>query len=202
MKRLLTALLFTCIIGISYHSDAAFIETGHYQTDTDTNLDWLDLSATQHRTVGTAMWYLSQPLSIQDYGTGWRQASNDEIVDMFWKFFPNYTSNQLSNDSSYYTDQAHYNEAAYFEDIFGSNNGMSYGRYMDENNIEVNLGARTSSGLQSYIHGTDHEWFSANDSYYCVFVVRETPSAVPIPAAIWLFGTGLIALLGIARRKS
>ncbi len=26
-------------------------------------------------------------------------------------------------------------------------------------------------------------------------------SAVPIPAAIWLFGSGLIGLIGIARRK-
>jgi len=27
-------------------------------------------------------------------------------------------------------------------------------------------------------------------------------SAVPVPAAIWLFGTGLIGLAGIARRKT
>lgn len=29
----------------------------------------------------------------------------------------------------------------------------------------------------------------------------SSPSAVPLPAAIWLFGSGLIGLLGIARRK-
>ena len=27
------------------------------------------------------------------------------------------------------------------------------------------------------------------------------PSAVPVPAAVWLFGSGLVGLLGIARRK-
>ena len=27
------------------------------------------------------------------------------------------------------------------------------------------------------------------------------PSAVPIPAAIWLFATGLLGLVGVARRK-
>ncbi|MCP4042838.1 MAG: VPLPA-CTERM sorting domain-containing protein, partial [Gammaproteobacteria bacterium] len=26
-------------------------------------------------------------------------------------------------------------------------------------------------------------------------------SAVPVPAAVWLFGSGLIGLLGVARRK-
>jgi hypothetical protein len=29
-----------------------------------------------------------------------------------------------------------------------------------------------------------------------------TVSAVPLPAAVWLFGTGLVALLGFTRRKA
>ncbi len=28
-----------------------------------------------------------------------------------------------------------------------------------------------------------------------------TPSAVPVPAAVWLFGSGLLGLVGVARRK-
>ena len=32
------------------------------------------------------------------------------------------------------------------------------------------------------------------------FVVPDT-SAVPVPAAVWLFGTGLMGLVGVARRK-
>jgi len=27
-------------------------------------------------------------------------------------------------------------------------------------------------------------------------------SAVPVPAAVWLFGSGLIGLLGVARRRA
>ena len=34
-----------------------------------------------------------------------------------------------------------------------------------------------------------------------IATVTITPSAVPVPAAIWLFGSGLIGLAGIARRK-
>lgn len=30
----------------------------------------------------------------------------------------------------------------------------------------------------------------------------STPSAVPLPAAAWLFGSGLVGLLGVARRKN
>jgi len=28
-----------------------------------------------------------------------------------------------------------------------------------------------------------------------------TPTAVPLPPALWLFGTGLLGLIGVARRK-
>ena len=32
--------------------------------------------------------------------------------------------------------------------------------------------------------------------------VSAVPSAVPVPAAVWLFGSGLVGLLGFARRKT
>jgi len=38
------------------------------------------------------------------------------------------------------------------------------------------------------------------DRAYAVF--RETlPPAVPVPAAVWLFGSGLLGLIGVARRR-
>ncbi len=33
-------------------------------------------------------------------------------------------------------------------------------------------------------------------------IVSTTVSAVPVPAAVWLFGSGLIGLAGVARRKA
>lgn len=39
--------------------------------------------------------------------------------------------------------------------------------------------------------------FSANFD----FTTTEAPSAVPVPAAVWLFGSGLLGLVGVARRK-
>lgn len=35
-----------------------------------------------------------------------------------------------------------------------------------------------------------------------LFLAGPTPSAVPVPAAAWLFGSGLLGLVGIARRKT
>lgn len=31
--------------------------------------------------------------------------------------------------------------------------------------------------------------------------ITATPSAIPVPAAVWLFGSGLIGLVGVARRR-
>ena len=40
-----------------------------------------------------------------------------------------------------------------------------------------------------------------DDGYYGWAVRAGDVSAVPVPAAVWLFGSGLIGLLGLARRK-
>ena len=43
---------------------------------------------------------------------------------------------------------------------------------------------------------------NTNTSYSYVWAVRDGDvSAVPVPAAVWLFGSGLIGLIGVARRK-
>ncbi len=43
-------------------------------------------------------------------------------------------------------------------------------------------------------------WSTAN--YFWALAVRDGDvSAVPVPATVWLFGSGMMALLGVARRK-
>jgi fumarate reductase subunit C len=37
-------------------------------------------------------------------------------------------------------------------------------------------------------------------SIYGIFMVREA-TVVPVPAAVWLFASGLLGLVGIARRR-
>jgi len=41
-----------------------------------------------------------------------------------------------------------------------------------------------------------------SDAYFDnVRMLIEPPAAVPVPAAVWLFGSGLLGLVGVARRK-
>jgi len=50
---------------------------------------------------------------------------------------------------------------------------------------------------------TEATWtFSAeSDTSYSMTVTAAGIPAIPVPAAIWLFGSGLIGLIGVARRK-
>lgn len=43
--------------------------------------------------------------------------------------------------------------------------------------------------------------FSINLDFAKLTLVDVQPSPIPVPAAAWLFGTGLLGLLGVARRK-
>jgi hypothetical protein len=44
-------------------------------------------------------------------------------------------------------------------------------------------------------------WTNPQYEHWSGFTVGA-PAAVPIPAAVWLFGSGLLGLIGIARRKT
>lgn len=52
---------------------------------------------------------------------------------------------------------------------------------------------------------SDGRWAAEDDATFCGnvanWVAASTVSAVPVPAAIWLFGSGLIALMGFAKRR-
>lgn len=67
---------------------------------------------------------------------------------------------------------------------------------------ESNYAPPLSSGRYRAYFGAPQEHFGnyplMND-YYSLNVIVE--SVVPIPSAVWLFGSGLLGLIGVARRK-
>lgn len=52
----------------------------------------------------------------------------------------------------------------------------------------------------TWIWSADNE--NDNETYFSLAIVSTTPSAVPVPAAVWLFGSGLIGLIGMRKNKS
>ncbi len=63
-----------------------------------------------------------------------------------------------------------------------------------------------TSTLRSSAWTFNSDWgmqnFNAKEQDYFAWAVRSGDvTVVPVPAAVWLFGSGLIGLIGIARRK-
>ena len=63
------------------------------------------------------------------------------------------------------------------------------------------LGADVSAYTLEFaaICGADANCFS--DYYIDNVVITADIAPVPVPAAVWLFGSGLVGLVGVARRK-
>jgi predicted extracellular nuclease len=76
---------------------------------------------------------------------------------------------------------------------------------VSDNNTDINSLARITDGFDSNNNALDFQLGcitpgSANIAGTGDCSVSSI-SAVPVPAAVWLFGTGLIGLIGVARRK-
>jgi hypothetical protein len=71
------------------------------------------------------------------------------------------------------------------------------------------FGAKTSSGSSSWIIGEGAELYFAGSNQWGITFAGIAPELkvvvdvqpIPVPAAVWLFGSGLLALAGVARRK-
>jgi len=60
-------------------------------------------------------------------------------------------------------------------------------------------------GLTGSFSSVDLLFDAGDDSFYTAYITGTwtsyTVSAVPVPAAVWLFGSGLLGLVGVARRR-
>jgi len=55
-------------------------------------------------------------------------------------------------------------------------------------------------GWDPYVN-PHYQWIDEPNLHTGSFLLREV-SAVPLPAAVWLFGSGLVGLIGLAKRKT
>lgn len=77
--------------------------------------------------------------------------------------------------------------------------GLDFSLYSDISNVllkdDVNGNGIYDEG--DTVYSTDYDYTT---DIYSTIVVQDL-SAVPVPAAVWLFGSGLLALVGFSRRK-
>lgn len=212
MKNLIAAgLLF-----FGAFAQAALVDNGSFTTDTGQGLDWLDLSATSGLSYSEAL----------AANTDWRLATNSEVEALFSVAFEDFhSSSDGYNDYQDNSDPNPYAACCLQEDIlnwyalFGYSNitpsdgfpdgpdpyvYWGFGLYQDENNDTRMMGANSDPYWEEFfVYGTEssRDYAGVAESGrdgYGVFLVKT--SVVPIPAAAWLFASGL-GFLGWLRRR-
>ena len=229
MKKLLLLLSLMLVFASSANAaiiettdpglDVSFTDEGLYHTDHNTGLDWLDFSdlVLGNITLGYSVtdnqnWFGPQ---------GWRMANYDEVYTLFERFFePEFTDGgngtMVINGEGDGTSAIIQSRNSWLMDfgttatsVAGSENPndaiiRSLGLYLDEGGLVQLMGVEFNTyDLITTIYGPGYDLTNLDvDTYYAdygVFMVRAT--VVPIPAAIWLFGSGLIGLVAVARRR-
>jgi hypothetical protein len=90
------------------------------------------------------------------------------------------------------------------------------GWYVDWNGVKIDMSSGGTATMACSTANCDGGSYTAsyaaivpddgstnfgNVAYTLELTGTITPSAVPVPAAVWLFGSGLLGLVGVARRK-
>ena len=210
-----------CLAVVSFNVSAAIIEIGGYQYDEETGLEWLDLTFTAGMTLseaidthGSAGWSIANREQFSGMYSKYDDPTDTSLYGLSTGFNDSPTSGNQSVRGSGVLNSAGLNLfAVEFEltrDSFHYTisdtrvDKWSVGYYLDGDDIygDIYMGGTLAINYiddhleDRLISYYDHKLTSAPttvspyDSYYGVFMVRDV-SAVPVPAAVWLFGSGL-----------
>jgi len=214
-KTLVSAVLLSALSTNVY---AALVEQDMFVSgdnlltlDTDTGLSWMDLSLTFFNDDGTGLTYdaISQRLiDPEDYLYGFRYASIYEVEQLY--------TNAGLEIRDYYDNTGNDDEAMNLINLmsFTQNNSTSYHAFGITGTQCIEYGVECNSDTDLILSGFGINGSSmtfANPEFSTVpsdhasniyghYLVEV--QAVPVPAAIWLFGSGLLALVGISRQKT
>ena len=188
--------------------NAVLVDNGTFTTDTSTNLDWLDLTET------TGYSYNQMLANFSDVNSkfyGFTYASQADLATLWVD--AGYTGN-FNNYTSDINDRA---VIAELFNLFGQTGVSCCDRsdgMFDDDDADTNISflylipelspweSRVSISFNS-LSPDDVNWSSTvgNDMGSWVYRDSNFISQVPIPAAVWLFGSGLLGLVGLAKRK-
>ena len=209
--KFLKSYFFITLFVITSSAHAAIIDNDLYTTDTITGLDWLDLSETN------SISYNDIPNETVSGGIyeGWRYATYSEVSTMFSVVFNGYydtsTLGYSSSASNAYANQL--SDANTFLSLFDITENDSYtsGSALVTYTASYGFVSGSDGALHlvgAYIEDTGYsevyrDFFAGYSPDYSygwagVYMVRDT-TVVPVPAAVWLFASGLIGLVGFVR---
>ncbi len=207
--------------------DNLFLDAGISNVDTTTNLEWLKFRTYPFTPANNNTFSNSITEAEAYYGASngsWRVAYETEVSNLFRMFFPTFSDGGggsqviIGEDPTSLVIQSRNSWMTAFGadvDLSGGsvtlNNSslFSQGLYRnDDHSIGLTgiMLAESSGDLATVLYGSNYTLVDLSDTQpftnIGVFMVRDYIPAVPIPAAVWLFGSGLLGLVAVARRKS
>lgn len=197
MKKYCQAILATVLlITASFGSaQAALVALGDFTTDTDTGMDWLDLD----QTLGMSFDQVNAELGTGGLFEGWQVATLDQahtfLTNAGWigPFDPSNISNVgfVANFKALTTSLT--------DDPLDDLGALSLVDDFADTLGDLSLIDGQGTGITSYSFTTPIDP-SISQQDTGTFLVRT--SAVPVPAAVWLFLSGLAGLTSIARSRN
>lgn len=194
--RTALAFLFTSLLVVSFNAQAALVDNGLFTTDTVNQLDWLDLTETADESFGTVAGRIA-PLGDL---FGWSFATETQVIGLF---------DSAGGAGSYpQTGPSANGPATLLLNLWGTlQNGVQQSLFLTEESSFV--GTHSFGFIEAFVNafGPGGELNSslsdAGDSTSQPFIGSALirTSVVPIPAAVWLFGSAL-GLLGWRTRKA
>jgi len=190
------------ILAISFTNvHAALIDNGIFTTDTETGLDWLDLTETANLSYD----YVSTQLGQGGIFQGWSLASIAQVETLF-----NAAGGVGPYDGSFQPNPFNDGPAQLLLNLWGaltpdfrsqfytSDIDPRFTNMQKIGEIEFLTSTPAVGSLKLWVGSSET---SSNYPYMGMALVRDSASVVPIPAALWLFSSGLLGLAGMARRK-
>jgi hypothetical protein len=227
MKTLLTTTLLAAGLSLStasYSAAVDFIDNVHYTTDTISGLDWLDVT----QTVNMSWNDVNSQLNAGGALEGWNFATGTQFLTMINNFAGTSFSTTPSSRYDYLVEGVADQLVRLLGNTLNSfhvhyNNNSSYAL---DNTVGHTLGwlAETDGGYarRAMIFDNDEkfanrlDYVNANIQYNALtykeyhigaYLVRATQytapnlSAVPIPAAAFLFAPALLGFLGLRHKR-
>ena len=189
----LSANVNAAVISVDWQSTGDNLMT----RDTNSGLDWLDLTETNSMSYDT----VSAQLGTGGQFEGWRYATSAEVVTL-WSNFGVHLNQFYSGSGPFdpsIDDAARLLGNIWFEARRSGSGLLGLTATTSSSGNRAWMGAYNSTSAVYYTDGS--HWTSDYGSSVQTgsFLVQTSP--VPVPAAVWLFGFGLIGLIGVARRK-
>jgi len=213
IKSHLLGAVCACLAVFSFSANAALLSVdlntsgdGLITRDDSTGLDWLDLTETNN----TSRNYVLTQLGSGGLFDGWRYATSAEVVALWADNFGIDLSIGASPSMSS-VDPGVQTAAGFLGNIINE----AYPSFYDYGTSGVTSTVSTTNSPNYEFLGAYHQISASNTGYLTRtnsslatsssqgdaghYLVQTSP--VPVPAAFWLFGSGLLGLIGIARSK-